>query len=111
MQIFYDVADVLTAEGVLEGRHDTAASFQNSRADLSVSGGRSAGEERTQKNPVEQGRLFRHHEFSSIVASAAVHLKHPLATRNFPSLFPAPKMRTAGQGDGNESREQAPPKG
>jgi hypothetical protein len=54
--------------------------------------------------------LYRHHEFFPVVASTAVHLKHPLATRNFPSLSPAPKMRTAGQRDGNESREQAPPK-
>ena len=41
MQILDDVADVLTAEGVLEGRHNTAASSPNGRADLSVSGGRS----------------------------------------------------------------------
>ena len=58
MQIFNDVADVLTTEIVLEGRHNTAASSQNGRADLSVSRGRSAREGRALKNPVEQRRLF-----------------------------------------------------
>ena len=75
MQIFNDLADVLTAEGVLEGWHDTASSLQNGREDLRVGGGRSAGEERALKNPLEHGRLFPDRQFLSVVATAAVHLK------------------------------------
>ena len=111
MQIFDDVAYILTVESVLERGHNAAASFQNSRADLSVRSGRSAGERRTLKNPVEHGRLFPHNELFSVVASATVHLKEFLATRDFLGASLIPQIRTARQRNGNESHEHASPKG
>lgn len=106
VEIFDDVADVLIAEGILEGRHNAAASSQNSRANLSISSGCSAGEGRTLKNPVEQRSLFPRHEFFPVVAAAAVHLKQLLATSDFLGLSPTSEMRTAGQRNGNEYRER-----
>jgi hypothetical protein len=45
-----------------------------------------------------------------VVASAAVHLKKASATCDFLGLSPVSEIRTAGQRNGNESCEQAPPK-
>ena len=75
MQILDDFADILAAEGVLEGRHDTAASLRNGREDLRIGGGRSARKKPALKDPLEHRRLFPDRQFFSVVASAAVHLK------------------------------------